>query len=99
MNYSTKAIAGTAATAAQEPEEKLSAHNLRLDQLSGDFHDYGSRLERLADRLLGSQPQNVGSNDKVPEPHCVLAKMQQSTEYLQGAAHRIGQAMARLEAL
>ena len=99
---SNSTLSGSYATPAQiAPAQPgaLAEINNRLDCHVQEIGNMGKMLENLADRLLGSAPKGVGTNEKEIGGGTVLCTLDRSLQQLKGVAGYVQSQIDRLERL
>lgn len=71
----------------------------RYDTLLSYSHDALTRLRKVADRLIGSNPPDSNKTSEAPAPSSVVGKLDVTADYFTKTYEAIDSELQRLEAL
>ncbi|MBE0561811.1 MAG: hypothetical protein IH622_13495 [Ochrobactrum anthropi] len=101
MNYSDNYVNREAATSTFG---ELKADVSPARQIISSGHDLSDetlilakRVEALADKIVGTEPENGGCTEATPPVSCVFDELQRAQRAQRSALFRIGYALDRLE--
>lgn len=95
----TSRLGGAAAIPTPQPA-LLGQLTDRLNCRIGEIVEINQRLEHLANRLVGTQPEAVADKpNKVPDPHSMVDRLERDNEGIEAMLNRTRELVSRLERL
>jgi hypothetical protein len=98
MSYETQAGYGVATNEIKK-QPRLAQMSERLEKTLNHAAELGTRIDNLANRLVGSVPEAVEAQKDPPTPIATVSVMERQIEYIGQVLTRINQNVARLENL
>lgn len=88
--------ARTTATPATLSKARLPQQLDELDKILSGCHELAGDLDRAADRILGSVPQDASKSAPQPEPSSIEARLQAAIGYAERLATRLHSTSQRM---